>query len=66
MKDKKVRNSGMGLMSVLTLMFIILKFTNNINWSWVWVLSPIWISTTLIVLIFSIVLIAGRIAKGEW
>lgn len=66
MKDKNVRNSGMGFISVLTLIFIVLKLTNNINWSWVWVLSPIWISTILIILIFGIILVAGRIKKGKW
>ena len=34
MKDKNVRNSGMGFISVLTLIFIVLKLTNNISWSW--------------------------------
>lgn len=56
----------MGFISVLTLIFIVLKLTNNINWSWVWVLSPIWISTILIILIFGIILVAGRIKKGKW
>ena len=31
MKDKNVRNSGMGFISVLTLMFVVLKLTNNIS-----------------------------------
>ena len=35
MKDKNVRNSGMGFISVLTLMFVVLKLTNNISWSWI-------------------------------
>lgn len=51
MKDKNVRNSGMGFISVLTLMFVVLKLTNNISWSWIWVLSPIWISLILIALV---------------
>ena len=66
MKDKNVRNSGMGFISVLTLIFIVLKLTNNISWSWVSVLSPIWISTILIILIFGIILVGGRIKKGKW
>lgn len=41
MKNKNVRNSGMGFISVLTIIFIVLKLTNNISWSWIWVLSPI-------------------------
>lgn len=65
MKDKNVRNSGMGFISVLTLIFVVLKLTNNISWSWIWVLSPIWISIILIILIFGIILVAGRIKKGK-
>ncbi|HIR49032.1 MAG TPA: hypothetical protein IAB35_03550 [Candidatus Faecimonas gallistercoris] len=66
MKDKNVRNSGMGFISVLTLMFVVLKLTNNISWSWIWVLSPIWISLILIVLVFGIILVIGRLKKGKW
>ena len=65
MKDKNVRNSGMGFISVLTLMFVVLKLTNNISWSWIWVLSPIWISLILIVLVFGIILVIGRLKKGN-
>ena len=66
MKDQKVRNSGMGFISVLTLIFVILKLTKNIRWSWKWVLSPIWISIALIAILFSAILLAGRIKKGRW
>lgn len=66
MKDKNARNSGMGFISVLTLIFVVLKLTNNISWSWVWVLSPIWISIILMILIFGIILVAGRIKNGKW
>ena len=66
MKDKNVRNSGMGFISVLTLMFVVLKLTNNISLSWIWVLSPIWILLILIVLVFGIILVIGRLKKGKW
>lgn len=35
---------GMGFTSVLTIIFIVLKLCKVITWSWWWVLSPIWIS----------------------
>ena len=66
MNDKNVRNSGMGFISVLTLIFVVLKLTNNISWSWILVLSPIWISIILIIFIFGIILVAGRIKKRKW
>jgi hypothetical protein len=33
-----------GVMDILWIVFIILKLTDVINWSWIWVLSPLWIS----------------------
>lgn len=66
MKRENVRKSGMGFISVLTLILIVLKLTNNITWSWIWVLSPIWISLVLLIIVFGIILLAGRIKKGKW
>ena len=36
--------------SGLTLLFIYLKLINNVDWSWLWVLSPLWICATLAIL----------------
>ena len=47
MKDNNASNGGLGLASVLTIVFVVLKLVGVINWSWVWVLSPIWISFIL-------------------
>ncbi len=46
------RNSGgLGIAEILTLIFVILKLTGFINWSWGWVLSPIWITLALILVL---------------
>lgn len=34
---------GITLSGVLLIVFIVLKLVGVINWSWVWVLSPLWI-----------------------
>ena len=44
-----IRNSGIGFAGILTILFIGLKLTGYINWSWLWVLSPLWISFGVIV-----------------
>lgn len=31
-----------GFLGMLTLIFITLKLTDYITWSWVWVLAPLW------------------------
>lgn len=35
---------GIGFCGALTIVFIVLKLLGKISWSWVWVLSPLWIS----------------------
>ena len=39
---------GQGLGTLLTVLFVGLKLTDHIDWSWWWVLSPIWIKFLLI------------------
>lgn len=64
--DQKVKRSGMGTLSVLTLILIVLKLTGLIDWSWVWVLSPVWIPGLFFAVVFAIILIGGRVKKGKW
>lgn len=52
---KEVKHVGIGFSEALTLLFIGLKLGKVIFWPWLWVLSPIWISLALIVLIAIIV-----------
>ena len=48
------KSGGIGFGGALTLVFIVLKLVGVINWSWVWVLSPIWIPIMLLIIIFLI------------
>lgn len=58
----KEQSTSIGLCGVLFIVFLVLKLTNNITWSWWWVTSPIWIpfalaiSITLIVFIIAFIL----------
>lgn len=40
-------SGGIGFVGLLTIVFITLKLLGQIHWSWIWVLSPIWISALL-------------------
>ena len=42
---------GIGFVGLLTIAFIVLKLLGVINWSWLWVLSPIWITPIIIIVI---------------
>jgi hypothetical protein len=47
-----IKRQGLGLGTVLTIIFIVLKLVGVIEWSWVWVLAPVWIGA-----IFSLALV---------
>ncbi len=44
-------SGGIGFGGLLTIALIVLKLIGRITWSWWWVLSPIWISAILIMLV---------------
>lgn len=47
-------NGGIGFVGLLTIAFIVLKLLKVINWSWLWVLSPLWIAALLIIILIII------------
>ena len=53
---------GISFTGLLTIVFIVLKLLGVITWSWVWVLSPIWISLilALIVMFIAIIVTVGN------
>lgn len=50
-------SSGIGFVGLLTIVFIVLKLLGKITWSWWWVLSPLWISAGLTILVLFGILI---------
>lgn len=51
---------GPGFFSLLTLLFITLKLTKQIDWSWWWVLSPLWLPAAIIFSLFFLIVIFGK------
>lgn len=49
-----VTTGGISLPTILFIVFLILKLTNNIDWSWWWVTSPLWIPFAVAVVILII------------
>lgn len=54
-KETKVVNKGIGFPGLLTILFIGLKLGKVIDWSWWWVLSPLWITFGISLIILIIV-----------
>ena len=55
-------SNGIGFGTVLFLVFLVLKLTGNIDWSWWWVTSPLWIPLTLGIVVMGII---GLIMYGR-
>lgn len=57
MKERETNIKFSGLLpTLLTVLFVGLKLTNHIDWSWWWVLSPLWIGFAIGVVVLIIVL----------
>lgn len=54
MEDKS--SGGISFCGVLIVLFIALKLTGFIKWSWLWVLSPLWISVILYILLVAVII----------
>lgn len=59
-RGSSTAGGGIGFCGLLTIVFIILKILGFIQWSWLWVLSPLWIPFAVI---FAIVVIVKLLAE---
>ena len=55
MSKESTASGGIGFSGLLTIVFIILKLIGKITWSWIWVLSPLWIGAILGILVLIVV-----------
>lgn len=57
MSKSNSSSSGVGFTSLLLLAFIVLKLCKVIDWSWWWVLSPVWITACIALIVLAVVFI---------
>lgn len=53
---------GIGFCGLLAILFIALKLTGFIGWSWLWVLSPLWIPLAFVLLCLLVFVVASILA----
>ena len=56
----ETKRVGLGFMDLLAIVFIVLKLCKVINWSWWWVLSPLWIQIVIGILFVVIFIVWER------
>ena len=48
---KRKTDAAIGFVILLAIVLIVLRLMGVIDWSWLWVLSPVWISVMLTIVI---------------
>ncbi len=56
-------SGGIGFCGLLTIVLIVLKLINKIQWSWIWVLSPLWAPVILAIIIIVLYFVAVSLSK---
>lgn len=46
-----MQSDGIGVVGVLGVVFVVLKLTNLIDWSWWWITAPFWGPLALVIVI---------------
>lgn len=60
-KETSSNNDSAGFGGLLTLLFIGLKLTGHIDWSWWWVLAPVWLPALIVIIIVTGILLTGAL-----
>lgn len=56
-----MKEGGIGLGTILFLIFLVLKLTGVITWSWWWVTAPIWIPLALAAVLIMLAIIIAEL-----
>ena len=57
-------STSIGLTTPIFLIFLVLKLTNLIDWSWMWIISPLWLPITVILAVLGLSVIVSFIASN--
>ena len=58
MEPKRTNGGGLGFLGLLTIVLVALKLMGYVAWSWLWVLSPIWLPVAILMLAPLVVVVA--------
>ena len=57
------KSGGLGVSGVLTIVFVVLKLVGVIDWSWVWVLAPLWIGAAIGLLLVAVFVVISILSQ---
>lgn len=64
MSDSNSNSGGVGVLGLLGVVFVTLKLTHTIDWSWWWVTAPFWGPAALLLVIAALAGVVIGVGKG--
>ena len=64
MSDSNSKNGGVGVLGLMFIVFLTLKLTDYIDWSWWWVTAPLWLPAVSVMSIGLIAIVIGYALKA--
>lgn len=64
--NKHNNAGGLGLGTILTIVFVVLKLCGVIDWAWIWVLAPLWISAALTIILVILIFVIAKIKEKQF
>jgi hypothetical protein len=60
-QEQQVTAINSSILTILFVVFLVLKLTGNIDWSWWWITSPLWLPVAILLVVINALLIVGAI-----
>lgn len=64
MSNSNSSSGGIGFVGLLTIVFIVLKLCEVIDWSWWWVWSPVWITCGVVLAVIAIAMLVWGVVEA--
>jgi len=61
--NNSASTGGIGFSGLLQLIFIVLKLIGKIDWKWIWVLAPTWISIIIVVICLVVAILLTKCSR---
>lgn len=65
MNNNSGSTGGITFAGMLTILFIALKLTHVIDWSWWWVLAPVWVGFAILAVVWLVVFVVALIKEAR-
>lgn len=62
-QNEKKTSGSIGILTILFVVFLVLKLVGVISWSWWWVTAPLWMPLALAVILATIIVIVKVITR---